>query len=135
MEGDKESYRKGMLIILLQLSDKPWATRWDNYLHVLDPSIHWFSLVNSIVIVLFLTGMVAMILIRALHKDISRYNAVDAQVKCTFEVGLVRGSNVYEYDRRMSKKIMDGSWFTVMYSVPLNVPCCCLCWLVTVLKL
>lgn len=51
------------------------------YLHILDPSIHWFSLVNSIVIVLFLTGMVGMILLRALHKDISRYNAVEAQVK------------------------------------------------------
>lgn len=50
------------------------------YLHILDPSIHWFSLVNSIVIVLFLTGMVGMILLRALHKDISRYNAVEAQV-------------------------------------------------------
>ncbi|KAI8329070.1 hypothetical protein BC941DRAFT_363161 [Chlamydoabsidia padenii] len=60
-------------------SDISWATRWDNYLHILDPSIHWFSLVNSIVIVLFLTGMVAMILIRALHKDISRYNAVEVQ--------------------------------------------------------
>ncbi|ORZ15076.1 hypothetical protein BCR42DRAFT_416346 [Absidia repens] len=60
-------------------SNTAWATRWDNYLHILDPSIHWFSLVNSIVIVLFLTGMVAMILIRALHKDISRYNAVEAQ--------------------------------------------------------
>lgn len=31
-------------------------------------------------IVLFLTGMVAMILIRGLHQDISRYNAVEAQV-------------------------------------------------------
>ncbi|CAO3646862.1 unnamed protein product [Cunninghamella blakesleeana] len=60
-------------------SNKPWATRWDNYLNVLDPSIHWFSLVNSIVIVLFLTGMVAMILIRALHKDISRYNSIEVQ--------------------------------------------------------
>ncbi|KAI7869709.1 hypothetical protein BDF14DRAFT_1874116 [Spinellus fusiger] len=59
-------------------SSTSWATRWDNYLHILDPSIHWFSLVNSIVIVLFLTGMVAMILLRALHKDISRYNAVEA---------------------------------------------------------
>ncbi|SAM06269.1 hypothetical protein [Absidia glauca] len=60
-------------------SNTAWATRWDSYLHILDPSIHWFSLVNSIVIVLFLTGMVAMILIRALHKDISRYNAVEVQ--------------------------------------------------------
>ncbi|CAG8625925.1 5365_t:CDS:2 [Ambispora gerdemannii] len=61
-------------------SDKAWATRWDSYLHVFDPKIHWFSLVNSIVIVLFLTGMVAMILLRALHKDISRYNQIDAQL-------------------------------------------------------
>lgn len=64
----------------IQPSTTVWATRWDNYLHVYDPNIHWFSLVNSVVIVLFLTGMVAMILLRALHKDISRYNAVDAQV-------------------------------------------------------
>ncbi|CAG8479588.1 11788_t:CDS:2 [Dentiscutata heterogama] len=60
-------------------SNIAWATRWDNYLHTFDPRIHWFSLVNSIVIVLFLTGMVAMILLRALHKDISRYNQLEAQ--------------------------------------------------------
>ncbi|KAF9434223.1 hypothetical protein BGZ76_008362 [Entomortierella beljakovae] len=56
-----------------------WATRWDKYLHGGEPRIHWFSLVNSIIIVLFLTGMVAMILLRALHKDISRYNQLEAQ--------------------------------------------------------
>ncbi|CAB4487022.1 Nonaspanin TM9SF [Rhizophagus irregularis] len=58
-------------------SSTAWATRWDSYLHTFDPRIHWFSLVNSIVIVLFLTGMVAMILLRALHKDISRYNQIE----------------------------------------------------------
>ncbi|KAF9436274.1 hypothetical protein BGZ76_004427 [Entomortierella beljakovae] len=56
-----------------------WATRWDKYLLVGESRIHWFSLVNSIIIVLFLTGMVAMILLRALHKDISRYNQEEAQ--------------------------------------------------------
>lgn len=35
---------------------------------------------NSLVIVLFLSGMVAMIMLRTLHKDIARYNQVD-QVK------------------------------------------------------
>ncbi|KAL1918138.1 uncharacterized protein VTP21DRAFT_3404 [Calcarisporiella thermophila] len=62
-----------------QYSDTPWATRWDLYLHVYDQKIHWFSLVNSILIVLFLTGMVAMILLRALHKDIARYNSAEVQ--------------------------------------------------------
>ena len=47
------------------------ATRWDNYLHIFDPRIHWFSLVNSIVIVVFLCVMVAMILIRSVSRDVS----------------------------------------------------------------
>jgi len=58
-------------------SATPWATRWDNYLHIFDPRIHWFSLVNSVVIVLFLCAMVSMILLRTVSRDISRYNAID----------------------------------------------------------
>lgn len=37
-------------------STTAWATRWDTYLHVYDPRIHWVSLVNSAVIVIFLCG-------------------------------------------------------------------------------
>ncbi|KAF2173427.1 hypothetical protein M409DRAFT_61840 [Zasmidium cellare ATCC 36951] len=54
-----------------------FATRWDKYLHVFDPKIHWFSLINSAVIVMFLIGMVSTILIRTLRKDIARYNRLD----------------------------------------------------------
>ncbi len=64
-----------------QETNEPWGTRWNSYLHVVDPQIHWLSLINSFVIVLFLTGMVAMILLRALHRDIARYNKIDNQVK------------------------------------------------------
>ncbi|RXK38037.1 endosomal P24A protein [Tremella mesenterica] len=58
-------------------SEIPWGLRWDMYLHVFDPKIHWFSLINSLVIVSFLIFMVAMILYRTISKDISRYNAID----------------------------------------------------------
>jgi transmembrane 9 superfamily member 2/4 len=58
-------------------STTPFATRWDKYLHVYDPKIHWLSLVNSSVIVLFLLGMVSTVLVRALRKDIARYNRLD----------------------------------------------------------
>ncbi|ORY12661.1 endosomal P24A protein-like protein [Clohesyomyces aquaticus] len=58
-------------------SDTPFATRWDKYLHVYDPKIHWFSLVNSAVIVTFLIGMVSTILIKTLRKDIARYNRLE----------------------------------------------------------
>lgn len=65
--------------VSFQPSSDEWRTRWDKYLHVYDPKIHWFNIINSIVIVFFLTGMVAMILFRALHKDIKRYNEIDQE--------------------------------------------------------
>lgn len=58
-------------------STTAWATRWDRYLSIDDPNIHWFSLVNSAIIVVFLTSMVGMVLLRALRKDIRRYNQLD----------------------------------------------------------
>ena len=38
------------------------------------------SILNSLVIVVFLSGMVAMIMLRTLHKDIARYNQMDNAV-------------------------------------------------------
>lgn len=58
-------------------SNTAWATRWDKYLHIVDPSIHWFSLVSSICFVVLLLALVSSILARALHKDIQRYNRLD----------------------------------------------------------
>ncbi|XP_070640916.1 transmembrane 9 superfamily member 2-like isoform X4 [Bos indicus] len=57
-----------------------WGSRWDYILESMShTSIQWFSILNSFVIVLFLTGMVAMIILRTLHKDIIRYNQEDIQ--------------------------------------------------------
>jgi transmembrane 9 superfamily protein 2/4 len=54
-----------------------WSSRWDYLLESMpSANIQWFSILNSLVIVLFLSGMVAMILLRTLHKDIARYNQV-----------------------------------------------------------
>jgi transmembrane 9 superfamily protein 2/4 len=61
-------------------SEISWATRWDSYLKVTNSAVHWFSLINSSVIVLFLSGMIAMILFRTLYRDIAKYNQIDAQV-------------------------------------------------------
>lgn len=55
-----------------------WGTRWDHYLHVYDPQIHWISIVNSIVVVVILSSVLFAILVRALHKDIARYNVADS---------------------------------------------------------
>ncbi|RMZ75317.1 hypothetical protein DV737_g5344, partial [Chaetothyriales sp. CBS 132003] len=58
-------------------STTAWATRWDKYLHVTDPKIHWFSLINSTIFVVFLIAMVSTILYRTLRRDIARYNKLD----------------------------------------------------------
>ena len=42
-----------------------------------NSEIHWFSIINSIMMVLFLTGVVAMILLRTLRRDLERYNSLD----------------------------------------------------------
>lgn len=55
-----------------------WASRWDSYLKMHEGQIHWFSIINSLMIVLFLSGMVAMILLRTLHRDIAKYNDMEA---------------------------------------------------------
>lgn len=68
-------------------SSTPWATRWDNYLRVFDPRIHWFALINSIIIVAFLIVMVGMILMRSVSRDISRYNAIDLDEDVQEEYG------------------------------------------------
>lgn len=74
-------------------SDVKWASRWDSYLLMTDDQIHWFSIVNSLMIVLFLSGMVAMIMLRTLYRDISKYNQLETQEEALEETGwkLVHG--------------------------------------------
>lgn len=38
-------------------SDVSWASRWDIYLAMTDVEIHWFSIINSIVVIFFLSGL------------------------------------------------------------------------------
>ncbi|KAK2787113.1 hypothetical protein FQN52_007380 [Onygenales sp. PD_12] len=59
-------------------SNTAWATRWDKYLHVFDPNVHWYSLIYSAVFVVLLVALVSSILLRALKKDIARYNRLDS---------------------------------------------------------
>lgn len=71
-----------------------WSHRWDIYLKGNpDDEIHYFSIVNSLMIVLFLTGVVAMIMLRTLRKDITTYNEMQTVEEAQEESGwkLVHG--------------------------------------------
>lgn len=57
-------------------SETKFEDRFDKYL---DPNffqhrIHWFSIFNSFMMVIFLVGLVSMILMRTLRKDYARYS-------------------------------------------------------------
>jgi transmembrane 9 superfamily protein 2/4 len=63
--------------VLWHESDIEWASRWDVYLSMANryhDNVHWFSILNSSVVVLFLSGIVGLVLLRSLRKDISIYN-------------------------------------------------------------
>jgi transmembrane 9 superfamily member 2/4 len=56
-----------------------WSSRWDVYLsedHLVPAQVHWYSITNSILVVLFLSLLVVSILVRNLRRDIAAYNAL-----------------------------------------------------------
>ncbi|OAY85497.1 transmembrane 9 superfamily member 7-like [Ananas comosus] len=92
-EVAKDAYIVFTYDVTFQPSEIKWASRWDTYLLMNDDQIHWFSIINSLMIVLFLSGMVAMIMIRTLYRDIANYNQLDNQEEAQEETGwkLVHG--------------------------------------------
>jgi transmembrane 9 superfamily protein 2/4 len=75
-------------------SDLLWADRWDVYLiGSPDDDIHYFAIVNSLMVVMFLTGAIATIMVRTIRKDISGYNEMQTLEEAQEETGwkLVHG--------------------------------------------
>lgn len=89
-----------------------WSSRWDYILESMPhTNIQWFSILNSLVIVLFLSGMVAMIMLRTLHKDIARYNQIDSGEDAQEEFGwkLVHGDVFRPPRKGMLLSVLLGS--------------------------
>lgn len=53
-----------------------WASRWDHYLRMPGGKVHWFSILNSTLVVVVMAVIVAMILIRTVRKDLAKYEAL-----------------------------------------------------------
>ncbi|CAJ1351974.1 unnamed protein product [Effrenium voratum] len=93
-------------------SDVRWVLRWDSYLKTQGQSqIHWFAILNSLMILLFLSGMVAMILLRTLHRDIATYNQVPTEEEAKEETGwkLVHGDVFRKPNYSTLLSVMAGS--------------------------
>ena len=70
-------------------SEIKWSSRWDSYLKMTNVEIHWFSILNSLVIALFLSSFVAAILVRTLTNDIAQYNSSNLEEGQEEETGLL----------------------------------------------
>ncbi|XP_048389054.1 transmembrane 9 superfamily member 2 isoform X4 [Stegostoma tigrinum] len=109
-------------------SNIKWASRWDYILESMPhTNIQWFSIMNSLIIVLFLSGMVAMIMLRTLHKDIARYNQMDSAEEAQEEFGwkLVHG-DVFRPPRKgmiLSIFLGSGTQIFIMMFVTLFFAC------------
>ncbi|TQE08159.1 hypothetical protein C1H46_006285 [Malus baccata] len=60
-------------------SDIRWPSRWDAYLKMEGARVHWFSILNSLMVILFLAGIVFVIFLRTVRRDLTRYEELDKE--------------------------------------------------------
>ncbi|KJH44154.1 endomembrane protein 70 [Dictyocaulus viviparus] len=110
-------------------TDVKWSSRWDYILDSIPHSnIQWFSIMNSLVIVLFLSGMVGMILMRTLHRDIARYNQLDNEDDAQEEFGwkLVHGDVFRPPRNAMMLSVFIGAGCQTLLMVSITLVFACL---------
>lgn len=64
-------------------TDQPFDQRFNRYLDYsfFEHQIHWFSIFNSFMMVIFLCGLVTLILLRALRNDYAKYTQDDVELE------------------------------------------------------
>jgi len=85
---EKQALQEGEIIFTYSIHWKPsevkWASRWDIYLsmdNAVPDKVHWFPIINSLIIAILLSAMVGIILLRNLNQDIARYNTVSTDAE------------------------------------------------------
>lgn len=92
-------------------SETVWATRWDKYLHVYDPKIQWFSLINFSIIVILLSSVMIHSLYSALKNDLARYNELNLDSDFQEETGwkLIHGDVFRSPKKALLLSVLVGS--------------------------
>eukprot|EP00252_Welwitschia_mirabilis_P014954 TRINITY_DN33038_c0_g1_i1.p1 TRINITY_DN33038_c0_g1~~TRINITY_DN33038_c0_g1_i1.p1 ORF type:complete len:664 (+),score=53.15 TRINITY_DN33038_c0_g1_i1:252-2243(+) len=67
-------------------SDIRWPSRWDAYLKMEGARVHWFSILNSLMVIAFLAGIVLVILLRTVRRDLTRYEELDKETQMNEEL-------------------------------------------------
>lgn len=62
-------------------SEIKWPSRWDAYLKMEGAKVHWFSILNSLMVITFLAGIVLVIFLRTVRRDLTRYEELDKEAQ------------------------------------------------------
>ncbi|WOG97836.1 hypothetical protein DCAR_0417177 [Daucus carota subsp. sativus] len=62
-------------------SDIKWPSRWDAYLKMEGARVHWFSILNSLMVISFLAGIVFVIFLRTVRRDLTKYEDLDKEAQ------------------------------------------------------
>lgn len=62
-------------------SDIRWPSRWDAYLKMEGARVHWFSILNSLMVITFLAGIVFVIFLRTVRRDLTKYEELDKEAQ------------------------------------------------------
>ncbi|KAL8158736.1 hypothetical protein V2J09_000273 [Rumex salicifolius] len=63
------------------MSETKWLSRWDAYLKMEGEKVHWFSILNSMMVITFLAGIVLVIFLRTIRRDLARYEELDKEAQ------------------------------------------------------
>eukprot|EP00250_Pteridium_aquilinum_P013772 c21565_g1_i1 orf=428-2404(-) len=92
-EGAQMCFQEGDQIVFsydvnFVKSDIRWPSRWDAYLKMEGARVHWFSILNSLMVITFLAGIVFVIFLRTVRRDLTKYEDLDkeAQAQMTEEL-------------------------------------------------
>lgn len=67
--------------VAFEVSDIKWPSRWDAYLKMEGAKVHWFSILNSLMVIAFLAGIVFVILLRTVRRDLTKYEELDKEAQ------------------------------------------------------
>lgn len=116
-----ETYEFSLAVQFVETKEM-FHSRFDRYLDhdFFKHPIHWFSVFNSFMMVLFLMGLVALILLRTLKKDYARYGLVH-----DMEDGMEAGDGDGDEGEPLNDKVEDAGWKQVhgdVFRAPTYLP-------------
>lgn len=66
--------------VVFEESNICWLSRWDVYLKMEGVCVYWFFILNLLMVILFFVGIVFVIFLRIVRRDLMKYEDLDKEV-------------------------------------------------------